>query len=329
MLKYIKTVEGLLALFIGLISALLGVFTDSFLTLQNFFDLLNAQAINVIFALGLVVVIIAGGIDISFAVGASVVQYIVVSLLIQFGFDSWFWGIFFAIVFGTLLGLINALLIYKFRIVSIIASIGTLSIFFGLLMYFSKGRSIYSLPDFISYPLPIFTIGSGSSASTLFFPVAVVSFIALFAWYLLSFTGFGRTIYGFGSNPEAARRSGVSIWLVQAFAYGWLGLCAGVGGLMQISMVSEVVPSALYGRELDILAAVVLGGAVLGGGKGSVIGAILGVMLLAIIQNGLNLLGISPFAFRMIVGLVILVAITLTNADFKNLKFRSSQRATP
>ena len=102
-------------------------------------------------------------------------------------------------------------------------------------------------------------------------------------------------------------------------AYGWLGVCAGVAGLMQAHYVQEVVPNALYGRELDVLAAVVLGGARLGGGRGTILGVILGVLLIAITQNGLNLLGISPYAFQMLIGVVLLAAITTTNVSLERL----------
>ena len=106
---------------------------------------------------------------------------------------------------------------------------------------------------------------------------------------------------------------------MQFIAYGWMGLMAGVGGLMQVNLAQEVVPNALIGRELDVLAAVVLGGARLGGGRGSVFGCFLGVMLVAVVQNGLNLLGVSPYAFKMVIGLTILAAISFTNVDLAAL----------
>jgi simple sugar transport system permease protein len=98
-------------------------------------------------------------------------------------------------------------------------------------------------------------------------------------------------------------------------SFGWMGLMAGIGGLMQVNIVQEVVPNALIGRELDVLAAVVLGGARLGGGRGSVLGCFLGVLLVAVTQNGLNLLGVSPFAFKMVIGIIILIAISMSNLD--------------
>ena len=113
---------------------------------------------------------------------------------------------------------------------------------------------------------------------------------------------------------------------MQFIAYGWMGLMAGVGGLMQVNLAQEVVPNALIGRELDVLAAVVLGGARLGGGRGSVFGCFLGVMLVAVVQNGLNLLGVSPYAFKMLIGLTILAAISLSNFELGALLAGGSRR---
>lgn len=115
---------------------------------------------------------------------------------------------------------------------------------------------------------------------------------------------------------------------MQFIAFGWLGLMAGIGGLIQAHYAQEVVPNALYGRELDVLAAVVLGGARLGGGKGTVLGCVLGVLLISITQNGLNLMGVSPFAFKMIIGAIILIAITLSNTRIERLLPFVGQKGT-
>lgn len=308
--------EGVLAAIIVALCVVLGLTTDTFLTTQNLFDLLNNQSVNMIFAVGLVVVLIAGGIDISFAVAASVVQYVVMTLLIDhMGGGNWWLGIVLSMAVGSLLGLVNAFLIHRFRIVSIIVTIGTFNLYFGLLMVSTGGVSIYDIPDWLYYSIALIDLPASRGSATLYLPVAVMVVMSLATGFILTRTGFGRAIYGFGSSPEAARRSGVRVGMIHAFAYGWLGLCAGVAGLMQAHIVQEVVPNALIGQELPILAAVVLGGATLGGGRGSVTGALLGVLLLAVVQNGLNLLGVTPYAFRMIVGFIILVAITCSNLD--------------
>lgn len=291
----------------------LGIATPTFLTLSNLFDLLNQSAVNIIFAVGLLIVLIAGGIDISFAVGASVVQYLAALTLMRFGGGNWALGFAVSAGFGILLGAVNATIIYRFRVVSIVATIATFNIFFGGLMFVTGGVSIYDLPDWWTNRVTLVQVDTPGGVASLALPVAVMAAAVVATWFLLRRTTLGRQLYATGDNPEAARRVGIDLATMHYVAYGWLGMMAGIAGLMQAHYVQEVVPNALYGRELDVLAAVVLGGARLGGGRGTVLGAILGILLVSITANGLNLLGVSPYAFKMIVGAVILVAITVSS----------------
>ncbi len=291
----------------------LSLATDTFLTLPNLFDLINVSAVNVIFGVGLLVVLVAGGIDISFAVAASVAQYVTALAVARLGGGGWAIGVALACVCGGMLGCVNAALIHQFRIVSIVVTIATFNLFFGGLMFATGGVSIYDLPDWWTTRVVILGIGDAAGRAELTLPVAVMAACVLLTWALLRRTSPGRQLYAMGDNPEAARRIGIGIGAMHYLAFGWLGAMAGIAGLMQAHYAQEVVPNALYGRELDVLAAVVLGGARLGGGRGTVLGVVLGVALVAITQNGLNLLGISPYAFKMIVGAIILVAITLSS----------------
>lgn len=309
----IGSTEGWLILVILAMSAGLGLLAPTFLTLPNLFDLLNASAVNIIFGVGLLVVLIAGGIDISFTVAASVVQYLTAMAVIALGGGDWALGVLLAAAFGTLLGCINAFFIYQFRIVSIVVTIATYNLYFGLLMFWSGGVSIYDLPDWWTTRVVIFGTDTGGGRAELTLMVLVMAVCVAATWLLLRRTSTGRQLYAMGDNPEGARRVGINIGAMHYLAFGWLGLMAGIAGLMQAHYAQEVVPNALYGRELDVLAAVVLGGARLGGGRGSILGVFLGIILVAITQNGLNLLGISPYAFKMIIGAIILVAITLSS----------------
>ncbi len=293
----------------------LALSTDSFLTLVNLSSLMNNSAVNVIWAVGLLVVLVAGGIDISFAVAASLVQYIAFFVFDAIGGGNWAIGFVTAICIGTLLGFINAGLTHYFRIISIVVTISTFNAFFGLLMFFTAGRFIYDLPGWWNARIFIWeyqTASGGWAELTLTVGVMLVCMAA--TWGLLRHTTTGRQLYAFGDNPEGARRLGINVALMQFIAFGWMGAMAGIGGLMQVNITREIVPNALIGRELDVLAAVVLGGARLGGGRGTVIGCVLGVLLVAITQNGLNLLGVSPYAFKMVIGAVILIAISTSGA---------------
>ncbi len=314
------TTEFTLLAVMIVLSAALSLATDRFFTISNAFDILNVSSVNIIFAVGLLVVLISGGIDISFAVAASVVQYVTALAIGALGGGNWAEGFIIAGVVGIGLGLINALLVYKLRIISIVATISTFNIFFGLLMFFTKGVSIYNLPDWLTTRVVFYEreMADGSWLE-LTLPVVVMILCCIATWFMISRTTIGRQLYAFGDNPEGARRFGINIGAMHYISFGWLGLMAGIAGLMQAHYAEEVVPNALYGRELDVLAATVLGGARLGGGKGSVIGCVLGVLMVSITQNGLNLMGVSPFAFKMIVGAIILVAITLSSSRIDKL----------
>lgn len=319
MRNYLRNRQIELRLFVALAAICIGlsIFTDTFLTLGNLTSLINNNSVNLIWAVGLLVVLIAGGIDISFAVMSSVVQYIAAVLLIKMGGGNWVFGFLICSSVGLLLGLLNAFFIHYFRIISIVITIATFNAFFGLLMFLTRGRSIYNLPDWWVDRFVLFEHQSADGTwSELTLPVAVMIVCVGATWFLIRRTNLGRQIYAFGDAPEGARRAGVNLAVMQALAFGWSGMMAGIAGLMQVNIVQEVVPNALYGRELEVLAAVVLGGARLGGGKGSVAGCVLGVMFVAITQNGLNLLGISPFAFKMIIGAAILIAISSSNMSF-------------
>lgn len=321
-----RQVELRLLVVLALLCVGLTLSTDTFLTMANITALLNNNSVNLIWAVGLLVVLIAGGIDISFAVASSVVQYMAAKILIGMGGGNWILGFLVCGILGTALGLINAGLIHRFRIISIVVTIATFNAFFGLLMFMSGGRSIYTLPDWWTDRVILFEHESADGTwSDLTLPFAVMVVCVGLTWILIRRVNIGRQLYAFGDNPEGARRAGVSIAVMQALAFGWCGFMAGIAGLMQVNLVQEVVPNALYGRELEVLAAVVLGGARLGGGRGTITGCVLGVMFVAVTQNGLNLLGISPFAFQMIIGAAILVAISTSTISFGNIFARRAE----
>lgn len=287
----------------------LAVATPSFFSAQNALNLLTSYAFSGILAVGLVVVLIAGGIDISFTATASVAQYVAVSLANAHGLG---WTLTFAIGagVGVALGLVNAVLVSTLRISSIIITIATLNLFYGLLVFVTRGQYIYTLPDWFANGINwvLHTDAAGNQYALNLQIVALVAMVAL-TWLLLERTNVGRQIYALGGNPDAAARVGFRIFRLNLLVYGYMGFAAGIAALVDAQYEQSVAPTALVGRELDVLAAVVLGGASLTGGRGSVLGTVLGVALLAIMQNGLILLGVSSYWSQFFTGLVILVAV--------------------
>lgn len=300
--------------------------TPHFLTLQNMVDLVETYSVNAIFAMGLFVVLVAGGIDISFAAIASVAQYSTALLATKYGLPPHV-SIPIGLSIGIALGCVNATLIHFFRITSIIITVATMNVYFALLMYFTSGKSIYNLPDWWSTRLVLWQTETEQGLVRITLPIIVMVICVILTWGLMNRVTAGRQLYSMGGNPEAARRLGVSIGKMHYLAYGYLGLMAGVAGLVQAHRVGESVPNALVGQELNVLAAAVLGGASLIGGIGTVPGVLLGILLLAVLQNGLNLLGVSPYFFQIAIGLVILVATSITGLSSRPGRRISKQSA--
>ncbi len=291
-----------IASIVVLMAVFFSILSPGFLSGSNLVTLLENYSVMAIMAAGLLVVLISGGIDISFAAIAAVSQYLVATIIVQMG-GNWIVAFALSAVFGGLLGVVNALLIYYLQALSVIVTISTMTFYFAVLMFVTEGVSIYSLPDWFTAKLSLFGIP---------FPVLVAAVVLILTAFLLKRLSIGRQIYGLGGSAEAAKRMGCNLVGLQCFVYGYSGLTAGIAGLLQAHRVEEVVPNALIGRELDVLAAVVLGGASLQGGIGTVAGTVLGIVLLAILQNGLTLLGVSSYSFGFVTGVIILLSVSAT-----------------
>ena len=211
-----------------------------------------------------------------------------------------------------LCGFVNAVIIHRFRIKSIIVTIATLNIFYGILIFVTGGDYIYSLPDWFAAGITWFEFERDQIPYYINFQMLMLVVVFAMTWFLLNRTNIGRQIYAMGGNPDAAQRLGFNLFRLHLIVYGYMGFVAGIASLVQAQLAQSVAPTVLVGKELDVLAAVVLGGASLLGGVGTVLGTILGLTLLAIMQNGLVLLGVSSYWSQFFVGLVILVSVSAT-----------------
>lgn len=300
----------------------LAVGTDHFFTLRNLFDLLTSYAFTGILAAGLLVVLISGGIDISFTATASVAQYVAISVALAYPV-GWAGLFALAIAVGLALGLLNAVLVSTLRISSIIVTIATLNVFYGLLVFATHGNYIYALPDWFGQGFS-WQVWRGADGRSYAINLQILLLILAFAavWLLLARTSTGRQIYALGGNPDAAQRAGFNVFRLNLLVYGLMGVMAGIASLAQAQLDQSVMPTALVGKELSVLAAVVLGGASLLGGVGTVPGAILGVALLAVMENGLIILGVPSYWLDFFVGLVILVAVSSTTLELTGRRTR-------
>src|SRR5476649_1644497 len=301
----------LLAVTTALLALLFASQSADFLTLGNLYDLVNNYAMLLILACGLFIVLISGGVDISFPAITIIAQYVMVTLLMRVG-GNFLVAFLIAGGVGMVLGLVNAVLVNRLRVPSIIITISTLNIFYGLLLYLSKGVWLYQYPSWFEGGLVLMNFNVGGDDYPIGLPIITLLVVLVVTGVLMRSTRIGRQIYAMGGNREAASRLGFSIFRLQLFVYGFMGLLAGVAGVVQSYTVMTVAPDSLLGYELTVLAAVVLGGTSIVGGRGTLTGTVLGVVLLAILQNGLNLLGISSYWHTAIIGFVIVVSISVT-----------------
>jgi simple sugar transport system permease protein len=295
-----------LAIALAALVAGLSLASPQFLTLRNLVDLAQGAAFTGILAAGLLIVLISGGIDISFAAVASVAQYGLATALDRFEGG---WALAFAVAggIGLALGILNGLLVHLLAAPSIIVTIATMNVYYGLLVYFSGGRWLYDFPDWFSAGVTL-RLGAGPSLGLQ--TLMLITAFAATAW-LLNVAVVGRLVRALGGNPEAARRIGAPLGPLRVAIYGYMGLFAGLAGLAQCQYVLSVAPNALVGRELDVVAALVLGGASLEGGVGGVLGAALGLALVAATGNGLTLIGVSSYWRQVAIGAVVLMSVLL------------------
>lgn len=300
-----------------LLSVVITIINPSFLTPENLLDILHGQAFVGIMAIGLVVVLISGGIDISFTAVATVGQY-VMAVMIQRAVGNILVAFLISASIGIALGILNASIIHFFNVPTVIATIGTLNIFYGLLIVFSKGRWIYTMPEWF-HRIGETRILTFHTAEGTAYGLSLVAFIwivlMLVTAFILRMSSLGRKLYalgGCGFDKTSARRAGINVWRIQMFVYGFMGFVAGLAGMVQALVVQTVAPNSIVGKELNVLAAVVLGGASLAGGVGTVVGTFLGVILLAVLSNGLTLMRVSSYWFDVAIGLVIIVSVSIS-----------------
>ena len=318
----LRRTESALAAVIVLLAVIFSLSSPYFLTASNAADLIEAYSVTTILAAGVFVVLVSGGIDISFAAVASVTQYAAALVATRYGVPA-VPAIGLACAMGFVLGSVNALLTYYLRVASIIVTIATGSLFYATLIYFTGGSEIYNLPDWWTERVVFFRMESASGdIARITLPMVIMVVVVIVTHLLMTRSHAGRQIYALGGNPEAASRVGIKILRIQILVYGYLGFLAGLAGFVQAHRVHQVVPTAMFGTELSVLAVAILGGASLVGGVGSMGGVVVGVLLLAILQNGLNLLGVSSYFFGVVIGLTILISISVTGYTEQRMRQR-------
>ncbi len=280
----------------------ISIVSPEFRTWNNFLSLLRQSSINGLIAFGMTCVILTDAIDLS--VGSVLaLSTALCAGMITAGVPAGL-AMILALVIGVLLGTVSGLLVTKGRLQPFIATLITMTVYRGLTMIFTNGKPISNLGD--SFVLKL--VGKGNFYRI---PIPVILLILIFIafFFMLNKTTFGRAIYATGSNAKCAKLAGVNIHKTKIIAYAISGFMAALSGLILLSRLGSAQPTLGTGYELDAIAAVALGGTSMSGGRGKIYGTFIGVLIIAVLNNGLNILGVSSYYQDVIKGLVILIAV--------------------
>ena len=295
-----------------LVCIVVGSINPSFWEVSNLFDMTRSSVVRGLFALGVLVVLASGGLDVSFTAIAALVMYAITMLV-----TDWMPNMPIAVILviaaagGALLGAANGVLVSLLRAPALIVTIGTQYVIRGFLLTFVGTALFMNIPNsmdaFGKYPLFHYT-GANGAVATLPAYVLVLLVAAVVTWYLLKRTLMGRAIFAVGGSPHIAERLGYSLRTVRICVFAYAGLLAGIAGIMHVASNRLANPFDLAGSELEVIAAVILGGARITGGSGSVIGTMLGVILITLVNNVLILVGIPSTWQLAIIGAFIILA---------------------
>ncbi|HVW15263.1 MAG TPA: hypothetical protein VHB54_15640 [Mucilaginibacter sp.] len=316
--QYLARFQSLIALFV--LCVLISLLSDKFLTVTNAWNVMRQISVNICISVGMTLVVLTAGIDLSVGSILALCGAITAGLLkngIELPSSNLYVGFTVlgacvaGIIAGSLLGMFNGWTITRFKVPPFVATLAMLTIARGLTMLWTKGFPITGLGRKFSF------LGTGWFLG-IPLPVWISGVVVVAAMIITNKTRLGRYIYAIGGNENAARLSGININYIKVAVYTIAGVLAAVGGLIITSRLDAAQPNAGTGYELDSIAAVVIGGTSLSGGRGSIMGTVLGALIIGVLNNGLVLLNVSPFWQQVVKGLVILAAVIVDKVNSKN-----------
>ncbi|MFZ4792770.1 MAG: ABC transporter permease [Blastocatellia bacterium] len=283
-----------------------------FITAGNLAAIARQTAVITIMAMGMTMVIVAGGIDLS--VGSIVgLTAVVGSMSMVAGGGAVLPGIAIAIIIGALCGLLNGTAVTRLRIPAFIVTLGAMGIYRGIGLYVSDGNAVVGLPQSAGF------LAEQNILRVIPLPLVLVLILAVVVHFALRHMRLGRYCYAIGSNIEAARYAGINVNRYQIAYYTILGALSGLAGAIETSRTVTGQPNAGETYELNVIASVVIGGGSLSGGQGTVVGTIIGSLIMGVLANGGNLLQISPFIQKIVIGAVIVLAVTFDEYQRRRL----------
>lgn len=313
--KIIKYQEFFVFIVLLTISIVIGIVNNSFFSISNIYSILKSTTVLGILSIGVLLVIILGGIDVSFPSIATFSMYVSSLIVLKFFPEANVIIIFFiAIILGALCGLINGIFISKYNFPALVVTLGTSGALLGLMYTFIGTRINHKLsPHLIDFGKSTILNYTPSDGITVGLPLGYVIYIIIcvFVFFLLKYTMLGRHIHAVGGDQISATRIGIKVKSIKIFVYMFVGILAGIAGVIHSSYLRMANPFELYGTELLVIASTILGGATIGGGRGTVVGTFLGILLITIISNSLILLGVPSYWQKVVIGIFILLSVSL------------------
>lgn len=289
---------------------LLALSSPNFLNRANLIALLVGLSFDMIVAVGMTILMVSGGFDMSVGSVLALAGAVAGYSITKFGAPVWL-GILLGLLTGVLIGLVNGLLVTKIRVNPFIATLGMMQVVRGIVFLVTSGLGVSNLPDAFNYFGQEKLLG-------LQIPVWIMLFLVIVGEILLRRWSFFRQSYFVGGNERSARLSGINIDKVKIINFIIVALMAAVSGILLAGRMGTASVSAGLGAELRVISAVVIGGASLSGGEGSIVGALLGVILLNLISNGLNLLGINVYWQNVVIGGVLIIAVAADSLSHRS-----------
>lgn len=277
--------------------------SDKFLSLRNFLNILDQITVLGIIAVGMTMVILIGGIDLAVGSVLALAMMVLGYLNIELGVPMYL-AIPLALVAAAANGFIAGMLITRFNVPAFIATLAMMSVARGVANMITNGQQLTGFPAWFNMAA---ILRYGGFVTT---TVGVMLVVFLIAFLYLRYRYGGRALYAIGGNPEVARLAGINVKRMTVMVYTMCSLLAGLAGLVLAARLDSAQPSLGNSYELDAIAAVVIGGTSLSGGTGGIGGTIIGVLIIGVLRNGLNLLSVSPFVQQVVIGVVILMAVT-------------------
>jgi len=324
--KTLKKLTGRNESYVFLILLALGLLiqirSGQFFTGNNLVDIASAMIVPGMFAVGAFLVLISGGIDVSFPALASLAAYATTKSLLDAGYVGGVWlPILMALVIGAILGAFNGLFIGYFDLNAMIITLGASSVFKGFMQGTLESKQLAVIPTGMKAfgTSALFTATNRVSGITSRMPVAFLVFVAVVAvaWFLLNKTYFGRGIYAIGGNPASAKAAGFNVKRTKFFVFVIVGMISAVAGVIRVCMMQQCHPTNMLGMEMNIIAGVVLGGTAITGGAGTLTGCMLGTLLIVMVENSMILIGVPTTWKDVFVGALIVIGTGISAMQVK------------